>query len=471
MADGKKASKGAHCKSCNNRNFRTEGGLQDNNQAKHADFVGERKKCHPIILSSNFFGVEGQYVGSYVMKIKGYIENPECLGHHVTLGLAVSLILIRLHKEFDSFVHNYNMHNIEKTVNELHAMLKLHVQTLALPRNNTRNHHAIKACKIQKVNKHKKPQSKIATRGQNQRNGKNKHAYARKPKIPPPPKRDDLITDLSCHEYGEIEHWKRNCPKCLAELLKKKKNATLGASGSGIFTIELNTFLNRSCIYHTGYDHLKDHGIIAHHTSPYTLQHNGASERRNRTLIDMVRSKMSQTSLPNSFCDYAPETVAHILNMVPIKNFEKTPYEVWHGQALKLSYLKVLDCETLVKRDTLNMLDKLEPRSIKFIFVGYPKETMCYSFDYLSKNKVIFPRNTDFLKNSLINNEASGSLEDLEIIQQEETYTSIDTSLHHQKDDLEMNEPQICIIPLVGPQGQDMPQILCAYTSRLRSMS
>ncbi|GJW55202.1 retrotransposon protein, putative, ty1-copia subclass [Tanacetum coccineum] len=49
----------------------------------------------------------------------------------------------------------------------------------------------------------------------------------------------------------EICHWKRNYPQYLAELLKKK-NTTSGASGSGIFTIELNTFLNRSWIYDTG---------------------------------------------------------------------------------------------------------------------------------------------------------------------------------------------------------------------------
>nr|GFB07895.1 retrotransposon protein, putative, Ty1-copia subclass [Tanacetum cinerariifolium] len=48
-------------------------------------------------------------------------------------------------------------------------------------------------------------------------------------------------------------------------------------------------------------DHLKDHGIIAHRTPPYTLQHNGVSEKRNRTLLDIVRSMMSQTTLPKSF--------------------------------------------------------------------------------------------------------------------------------------------------------------------------
>ncbi|GJT38306.1 retrotransposon protein, putative, ty1-copia subclass [Tanacetum coccineum] len=88
-------------------------------------------------------------------------------------------------------------------------------------------------------------------------------------------------------------------------------------------------------------DHLKKHGIIAHRTPPYTPQNNGVSERRNRTLLDMVRSMMSQTTLPKSFWDYALETAARILNMVPTKKVDKIPYEVWHGQAPKLSYLKV----------------------------------------------------------------------------------------------------------------------------------
>ncbi|GJX43980.1 zinc finger, CCHC-type containing protein [Tanacetum coccineum] len=343
--------------------------------------------------------------------------------------------------------YNYNMHGMGKTINELHAMLKLYEQTL--PQNNAPSLHAIRA-----------------------------------------------------------GHWKRNCPQYLAELLKKQNTAS-GASGSGIFTIELDTFFNRLWIYDTGcgthicnttqglrasrklkpmalslyvgngqretvegigvfhlclpsgleivlnnfhyapyrillgeymsqefLDHLKDHGIIAHRTPLYTPQHNGVSERRNRTLLYMVRSMMSQTTIPKSFWDYALETATRILNMVPTKKVENTSYEVWHGQAPKLSYLKVWGCEALVKRDTLTKLDKLEPRSIKCIFIGYPKETMGYSFYYPPENKVLVAQNAEFLKNSLITQEASGSLEDLEIIQEEDTHPSIDTSLHHEEDDL-----------------------------------
>nr|GFB21504.1 zinc finger, CCHC-type [Tanacetum cinerariifolium] len=137
---------------------------------------------------------EGQSVSSHVLKMKGYIDNLKHLGHPVILGLGVSLILIDLRKEYDGFVQSYNMHSMGKTVNELHAMLKLHEQTLTLPKSNAPALHAIRAGKVQKE---------------------------------------------------ELSQY-------LAELMKKKKNAASGAGGLVIFVIELNTILNRSWIYDTG---------------------------------------------------------------------------------------------------------------------------------------------------------------------------------------------------------------------------
>ncbi|GJT43609.1 retrotransposon protein, putative, ty1-copia subclass [Tanacetum coccineum] len=48
-------------------------------------------------------------------------------------------------------------------------------------------------------------------------------------------------------------------------------------------------------------DYLKANGIVQHLTPPYTPQHNGVSERRNRTLLDMVRSRMNLTTMLLSF--------------------------------------------------------------------------------------------------------------------------------------------------------------------------
>ncbi|GJR90309.1 retrotransposon protein, putative, ty1-copia subclass [Tanacetum coccineum] len=154
--------------------------------------------------------------------------------------------------------------------------------------------------------------------------------------------------------------------------------------------------------------------------------HNGVSGVGKRTLLDWFDYDESKQTLQKSFWDYALETAVRILNMVLTKK----------------------GCEALVKRDTLTKPDKLEPRSIKCIFIGYPKETMGYSFYYPPENKVLVARNAEFLENSLINQEASGSLEDLEIIQEEDTHPSINTSLNHEEDDLEIDESQSDIIPI-----------------------
>ncbi|GJU88115.1 hypothetical protein Tco_1300538 [Tanacetum coccineum] len=58
--------------------------------------------------------------------------------------------------------------------------------------------------------------------------------------------------------------------------------------------------------------------------------------------------------------DTGCESATRILNMVPTKKVDKTPYELWYGKVPNLSYLKVWGCEALVKRDTP---DKLEQRS------------------------------------------------------------------------------------------------------------
>ncbi|GJS75757.1 retrotransposon protein, putative, ty1-copia subclass [Tanacetum coccineum] len=95
---------------------------------------------------------------------------------------------------------------------------------------------------------------------------------------------------------------------------------------------------------------------------------------------------MNLTSLPLSFWDYALETATRILDMVPTKKVDKTPYELWYGKVPNLSYLKIWGCEALVKRDTP---DKLQQRYVKCIFIGYPKETIGYYFYFPPENKIV----------------------------------------------------------------------------------
>nr|GFC22646.1 hypothetical protein [Tanacetum cinerariifolium]GFC22657.1 hypothetical protein [Tanacetum cinerariifolium] len=94
----------------------------------------------------------------------------------------------------------------------------------------------------------------------------------------------------------------------------------------------------------------------------------------------------------------------------------------------------------------------------------YPKETMGYYFYYPPENKVIIAQNAEFLENSLIDQEASESLEDLKIIQEEDTHPSLDTILNHEEDDLEIDKPQSDIVSICrSTRTRHAPDRMCLY--------
>jgi transposase InsO family protein len=77
---------------------------------------------------------------------------------------------------------------------------------------------------------------------------------------------------------------------------------------------------------------LEDNGIVPQYTMLGSPAMNSVTERRNRTLMEMVRSMISHTSLPLNLWGEALKTAAYILNRVPTKAANKTPYELWTGR-------------------------------------------------------------------------------------------------------------------------------------------
>ena len=59
-------------------------------------------------------------------------------------------------------------------------------------------------------------------------------------------------------------------------------------------------------------DYLTQNGIVSHLTVPETPQQNGVAERRNRTLLEMVRFMMSYSTLSISFWGYALNTAIQL---------------------------------------------------------------------------------------------------------------------------------------------------------------
>nr|GEX42627.1 hypothetical protein [Tanacetum cinerariifolium] len=492
------------------------------------------------------------------------------------------------------FVQNYNIHGIGKTVNELHAMLKLHEETLPKKDVNPALH-AIRARRVQKNQKNKSHKAGKGSHGKGKGkmgNALNNASFASKSKTPPPPKKDNPVKDaistnvvkLGIGEGTGLRGSKKLKPGALSLYVGDGHRTAVEAIGTfhlelpsglvivlnnchyapsitrgvisvsrlfddgfvtsfddnNVISVSKNNMVYFKAIPRDGkcvscmsgkmarkpFSHQMERakdllGLI--HTDVcgpfkivsrqeasyfvtftddfsrygyvYLLKHkhevfetfkvfqkevenqlgktikslrSDRKEKRNRTLLDMVRSMMSQTTLPKSFWDYALENAARILNMVPTKKVEKKLYEIWHGQAPKLSYLKVWGCEAFVKRDTLTKPDKLDPRSFKYIIVGYPKETMGYSFYSLSENKVFVARNAEFFESKLLDLKESGSVEDLELIRRYKSFYRMSLYIDAEEHELgDLGEPANYKAALLDPESKKW---LDAMNMEMKSM-
>ena len=147
--------------------------------------------------------------------------------------------------------------------------------------------------------------------------------------------------------------------------------------------------------------YLTQEGIVSQLSAPGTPQQNGVAERRNRTLLDMVRSMLSYSSLPISFWGYALETATYLLNWIPSKSVSKTPTELWNGRKPSLNHIRIWGAPTHVLRKEPH---KLESRIEVCLFIGYPKGTRGGLFYSSSEKKVIVSTNAKFFEEDYVNN-------------------------------------------------------------------
>ncbi|KAK1684971.1 hypothetical protein QYE76_045819 [Lolium multiflorum] len=83
---------------------------------------------------------------------------------------------------------------------------------------------------------------------------------------------------------------------------------------------------------YTMQEFVDDEGIKHEFSAPYTPQQNGVVERKNRTIIEMARTMLSEFNSPHNFWGEAISTAVHYSNRLflrPLHN--KTPYELLTG--------------------------------------------------------------------------------------------------------------------------------------------
>lgn len=146
-------------------------------------------------------------------------------------------------------------------------------------------------------------------------------------------------------------------------------------------------------------DYLTAKGITSQLSAPGMPQQNGVAERRNRTLMDMVRSMMSYSDLPISFWGHALETAAYILNLVSSKSVPTTPTKLWTGHKPSLRHVRIWGSPAHVLKGNT---DKLESRTEVCFFVGYPRGTKGGLFYSPKDQKVIVSTNARYLEEDYV---------------------------------------------------------------------
>ncbi|GJX40899.1 retrovirus-related pol polyprotein from transposon TNT 1-94, partial [Tanacetum coccineum] len=147
------------------------------------------------------------------------------------------------------------------------------------------------------------------------------------------------------------------------------------------------------------------HGIRHEFTAPYSPQQNGIAERKNRTLKEMVTAMLISSGMSQDMWGEAILTATYLLNKIPRKEKEETPYELWMGRKPSYQYLRVWGCLAKVAVPTPKA-QKIGPKSVDCIFIGYAKKSTAYRFIVhesknpdIQKNTIMESRNASFFEN------------------------------------------------------------------------
>ncbi|KAI3672479.1 hypothetical protein L6452_38568 [Arctium lappa] len=380
---------------------------------------------------------ESLSVSTHVLRMKGYVDRLTRLGYPLGQELATDMVLNSLSKSYDQFVLNYNINGLEKTLTELHGMLKTAERNMKSKLDLSKPKQVLMIKPKGGINKKKgvvtKGNRKVGSSNKEKSKGKipEEAGLRSEEKMKPdqmelqmengakvaaiaqgtydmklpnglilalsksklqadrvlescddsydvcesclmgkmtkapfkgkPERATELLGVIHIDVCGPFSSTTRNGHRYFItftddfsrygyvylmknksesfELFKEFQNEVENQHGKKLKTLRSDRgqeYLSQEFI-----DHLRDNGIVSQLTPPGTLQHNGVSERRNRTLLDMVRSMMSHTNLPKSFWGYALETATRILNDAPTKKTDKTPFELWTGKIPKLSYMRI----------------------------------------------------------------------------------------------------------------------------------
>jgi transposase InsO family protein len=137
--------------------------------------------------------------------------------------------------------------------------------------------------------------------------------------------------------------------KALIENLSERKIKILRSDNGGEYTSK--EFVN----------FCKDVGIKRELTTPYNPQQNGVAERKNRTIMEAVKTMIHDQDLPMCLWAEATMTAVYVQNRLSHSALGfKTPEEMFTGKKPEVSHLKIFGCPVFIHIPK-EKRNKLEP--------------------------------------------------------------------------------------------------------------
>ena len=179
--------------------------------------------------------------------------------------------------------------------------------------------------------------------------------------------------------FSKFKEW-----KSLVENLYDRKIKTLRSDNGGEYTsIEFEDFL-------------KNEGIRHEKTIPKTPEQNGVAERKNRTLVEAVRTMIADSNLSKTFWGEALSTAVYVQNRSPTTALNGiTPYQVLNDRKPNVKHFRVFGCLAFahVPKEERG---KLDSKSRKCVLLGYGSVTKGYRLYDLSSKKILYSRDVIF---------------------------------------------------------------------------
>nr|GEU38899.1 hypothetical protein [Tanacetum cinerariifolium] len=132
-------------------------------------------------------------------------------------------------------------------------------------------------------------------------------------------------------------------------------------------------------------------GIKREFSNARTPKQNGVAEKRNKTLIEAVRTMLADAKLPVTFWAEAVNTACYVQNRVLVnKSQNKTPYELYNSRTPAIGFLRPFRCHVMIL-NTLDHLGKFDAKGDGGYFVGYSMSSKAFRKDVSSLRYIALP--------------------------------------------------------------------------------